>query len=263
MLLHRTVLAGLGSLALFALVGSSYLAADEETHRRKFMEPVAKYLGFTSDQKMRAEKICAEFDRKEDPILQQIMSLHHQECEALKKVLTDEQRAKLPEVVKEAWQQTLARVDRKLDLNPKQQERIKKIHEEYAPQYRKLSESPTTKPGEFRALRHQECAAISNELTEEQRAKLPFVIESEFQQWQQPEVRQERMRYFADKLGMTDEQKERVKKIGEEYAPRIKEQFNELKKIRQAEMEALSGLLNETQRNKLQELKKAAHGERE
>src|SRR5258708_6538639 len=83
------VLAGGGSLS--ADGGKS--PASDTRHNR--LEVLATKLGLNDQQRLEIHKIHADFSKKTGPLQQQLKALHRDQREAMSKVLTEEQRAKL------------------------------------------------------------------------------------------------------------------------------------------------------------------------
>jgi Spy/CpxP family protein refolding chaperone len=258
--MHR--IAGLTVALLALVVGVGLLTAEEakETKHHHRVDALAAKLGLNDEQKEKIQKIHTEFDAKEDPVEHQLWKLHREERDAMSKVLTDEQRAKVPDAIKAEWHSMWEKVDAKLGLSAEQKEKIDKIRDEYGPKFRALAEAKGEKHHDgFRKLRHEEFAAIGKELTDEQRAKLPGIAREEFHMWRNPAARHEHMAAFAEKLGLSDEQKEKVKKVQEEYAPQVKKAAEELHRLHKEEHKEMEAVLTEDQRTKLQELRKT-HG---
>ena len=88
MVLHRVASTALALLVLMLWGG---VTAGKETKRHHRMEALAAKLNLTDQQKEKLNKIEEEFDRKEQPIENQLWTLHHEEHEAMAKVLTKEQ----------------------------------------------------------------------------------------------------------------------------------------------------------------------------
>jgi len=250
------------ALALLALVaGAGRLSADdkkaEPARRHSRQEALAAKLGLSDEQKEQVKKIHHDFDQKEDALEHQLWSLHHEEREAVSKVLTSEQRAKAPELIRKGMEKELDKVADKLGLSSEQKQRVKKIHAGYAPKYRQLAgQKGKDTRGQFRHLRHEEFAAIRKELTAEQRAKLPGVVREEMHHWRDPAARRKVLKALGDKLGLSDEQKEQVKKAHEEYDPKIGKAVQQLAQVHKEEHEALEKVLTPEQRTKLRELRK-------
>jgi Spy/CpxP family protein refolding chaperone len=254
------------ALALLALVaGAGRLSADEKKSeagkRHDRLEALAHRLGLNDKQKEEIRKIHHEFDQKQDPLEHQLWSLHHEERERIGKVLTKEQRDKVPGVFREGLEKELNRVGAKLDLSSDQKEQIRKIHAKYSPKFRELAQHKGGEKsrGQFRHLRHEEFAEVRHVLNEEQRAKLPGVLRSEFRQWRDPAKRRQLLKAFADRIGLDDKQKDQVKKIHEEYDPKVQQLTHQIAELHKQEHEAMEKVLTAEQRTKLQELHKA-HG---
>ena len=260
MVMHRVF--GLALAGLILVAGLGRLSAEESRSKLPGrLGMLADRLGLSEEQADKVKKIHQEFDEKEDPLEQKIASLHREEHQAMARVLTEEQRAKVPEAMKAAWQRVWARLDKKLGLTDEQAERVQKIHDEYGPKFHELAESKAAKGSDYRRLRHQEFQAIRKELTEEQRAKLPGAVREEFHRYRGTEAREQALREAGEKLGLNEEQKEKLQKVREEYAPKVKEQVSELRKLHREEREAVEGVLSAEQKTKFQEMLKAHRGE--
>lgn len=249
-------MAGL-ALALLALAGAGKLTAEEakETKGHNRLAILAEKLGLSDEQKEKIQKIHADFDEKQDPLEHKLWALHRDEHEAMSKVLSEEQRAKVPEVVKGVYRKMWEKVDSKLDLTPEQQKKINTVRDEYGPKFRKLAEDKA-EGSKFRKLRHEEFAAVRAELTDEQRAKMPGIMREEFHVWHNPAFREEHMKALTEKLGLSDDEKEKIKKIQEEYSPKMKTLTNELHQLHQEEHKEMDKVFTEEQRTKLQDLRK-------
>jgi len=253
------------ALALLVLVaGSGRLSADEKKaeagRRHDRLEALAHRLGLSDQQKEQVRKIHHEFDQKEDPLEHQLWALHHEERQAIGKVLTKEQRAKVPEVFRAGMEKELDKVGARLGLSSDQKDQIRKIHAKYGPKFRELAKEKGEKSrGQFRHLRHEEFGEVRHVLNEEQRAKLPGVLRSEFRQWRDPAKRRQLLKAFADRIGLDDKQKEQVKEIHQKYDPQVQQLTDQLAKLHHQEREAVEKVLTAEQRTKLQELRKA-HG---
>jgi hypothetical protein len=68
--------------------------------RRANFKGLAEQLALSTDQKERVREIRADFDQKTRPLASQLRQFFHEEHEAVAKVLTDEQRAKLHEMMR-------------------------------------------------------------------------------------------------------------------------------------------------------------------
>ena len=117
----------------------------------------------------------------------------------------------------------------RLGLNEKQKEQIHKIHDEYAAKFMKVAHEKSEKSAEeFRKLKHEELGAICHELTPEQRLEMPGVLHREIRHWHHHATWRKHMKEVADELGLSEDQRSQIKKIHEEFEPKIKEQVNQL-----------------------------------
>jgi Spy/CpxP family protein refolding chaperone len=263
MTMVRYCFAVVAAATLALAAGQGWLGAEEpktEVGKGHHWERLATKLGLSDKQKEEIHKIHADFDEKADPVEHQLWSLHHQEREAMRQVLTDEQRAKLPAVFKELRDQELQKIADKLNLTEEQRQKIGKVREEFETKFRELAaqkEKGDNVHRQFRELRHQFIAAVRPELTEEQRAKLPVILREEHRHWRNPEARRETFKAVGEKLGVSAEQKEQLKKIRDEYSPKAEALAAKLKEMHQDEHAAIEKVLTEDQRTKWQELRKS------
>jgi len=235
------------------------LAAEErgQAGRHQCLEALASKLGLSDQQKEEIRKIHADYDKKTDPLEDQLWALHHEEHQAMNKVLTEEQRAKLPEVMRAQMHRHQEELANKLGLSEAQKQKVEKIHEQYQQKFHNLfSQGGENAPRQCRALRHEVMEAISKELNDEQRAKLPGIMREEFHKMHDQNARREMLRTCADKLGLSTEQKEQVQKIQNEYQQRMEKPAAQLKELHQEEHAAMEKVLTEEQRTKLRDLLK-------
>jgi Spy/CpxP family protein refolding chaperone len=242
--------------------GSGRFAADEPrgASDKERLEALASKLGLNDQQKQELHKIHTDFDRQADPVEQQLFNQFHQEFQAMRQALTEEQRNRIPELLKTMRDKELQKIASELNLNDDQKQRLGKVCEEYGRKLHELATHKETGEGaykQFCQLRHEFVAAIRPELTEEQRFKLPMVLREEFRYWHNPTVHREHLRALADKLGVSGEQRERLQKIYSEYDPRVEKLVTQLKQIHQEEHAALEKVLTPEQRTKFQELHKS------
>jgi Spy/CpxP family protein refolding chaperone len=217
------------------------------------VDAMAARLGLSDGQKEQVRKIIAEYDPKADEVEHQMWALHHDEREAMSKVLTDSQRAKVPEILKEEREKELDKVAGELGLSDEQKEKVKKIHAEYHQKFHQLAEKGGAAPGAYRHLRHEEFAAIGHELNDAQRAKLPGIIREEFHQWHDAAALERHLKAIADKLDLSAEQRDQVKKVLAEYQPKMEKLVAQLHQVHHDEHEAISKVLTDEQRAKLNE----------
>jgi Spy/CpxP family protein refolding chaperone len=269
--------AGTVALATLALVAGVGLTADPpqaNQHARgqhagqghghhSRADALAKRLGLSDEQKQNIHKIHQEYDQKEDPIEHQIVALHHEEREAMGKVLTEEQRQKARQLLREGMRKEFEKIGSELNLSAEQKEKIGKVRHEYEQKFHQLASKGEHKQGQLRDLRREEFHAIRQQLNEEQRHKLPGILRAEFHTWHNSATRHEHMKALADKLDLSSQEKEQLHKIHEEYGHKIHPLVEQLRKVHHAEREAVAQVLTPEQRTKFQELVKergARHG---
>lgn len=85
------------AFALVVLAAGGRLVGDEpkaepSAHRHDRLDAMAAKLGLSDEQKDQIRKVHADYDQKLADAEHQLWTLHHEEREAMSKVLTDEQR---------------------------------------------------------------------------------------------------------------------------------------------------------------------------
>jgi Spy/CpxP family protein refolding chaperone len=258
---HRWAVLTVATLTL--ATGAGRLAAEEpradtgKKHDR--VEMLAKRLGLDEKQQEQIKKIREDYDLKTDPVEHMLWALHHGEHEAVRKVLNDDQRTKLAAALKEMRQKEFDTMADKLGLSADQKKKIGQIREEFEPKFHELAlsrEKGENVHKQFRELRHDFLEAVRPELTDDQRAKLPILMREEHHHWRNPATRHEHMKAVFDKLNLGAEQKEKIRKIHEEYDPKIKTEHTQLRQLHQEEHEAMEKVLTADQRTKWQEIRK-------
>lgn len=252
------------AFAIMALAVGGRLAADEPAkteppakgHDR--LDAMAAKLGLTDQQKNDIRTVHAEFDKKLSDAEHQVWTLHHEEREAMSKVLTDEQRTKMPMVLKAARDKELQEIAGKLGLTDDQKKKLEAVREEHEQKFHEAAAQQGDEGrGRYRDLRRVFYEAIGKELTDDQRAKLPGVLREEYQEWRDPATRREHLKAISDELGLTAEQKDSMKKIHDEYDQKTEKPAAELKQLRADERAAVDKVLTDEQRAKVQEMRKA------
>lgn len=257
---HRFAVAALTILALG--LGNCLIAQEEERSKTEGarldrLEGLTAKLGLNDQQKTAVGKIQADFDRKLEPVEQRLWSLHQQEYAACRKALTDDQRAKLRDVMKSTWEAEMQKVAAQLNLSADQKQRVQKIHEEFGPKFCALMEKQGEDSfKEFRELRsraHQELGQILND---DQRAMVPGIMHQEFHKWHDPAARREQLKIVADKLGLNNEQREQFQKIIADYNGQMEQPTAQFKQFHQEERAAIEKVLSPDQRAKFEEMVK-------
>jgi len=249
------------AFAILTLAAGGRLAADEpkaeppaKGHDR--LDAMAAKLGLTDQQKNDIRTVHAEFDKKLSDAEHQLWTLHHEEHEAMSKVLTDDQRAKVPMVLKAARDKELQAIASKIGLTDDQTKKLEAVREEHETKFHELAAKGEEGRAQFHELRHVFFEAIGKELTDDQRAKLPGVLREEYHEWRDPATRRAHLKAIGDELGLTTEQKDSMKKIHSEYDEKTAKPAAELKQMREDEHAAVDKVLTPEQRTKVQELRK-------
>lgn len=250
------------AFAIVALAAGGRLAADEPAktappakgHDR--LDAMAAKLGLNDQQKEEIRKIHTDFDQKLSDAEHQVWTLHHDEREAMNKLLTDEQRAKMPMVLKAARDKELQEIAGKLGLTDDQKKKLEAVREDHEQKFHEAAAQQGDEGRrQYRDLRRVFYEAIGKELTDDQRAKLPGVLREEYQEWRDPATRREHLKAVADELGLTTEQRESLKKIHAEFDQKTEKPMADLKQMRQDERAAVDKVLTDEQRATVQKLR--------
>jgi Spy/CpxP family protein refolding chaperone len=255
MLWHRMAFSALAILAAAAV-----FAADppktEPPGKGGRLDVMAAKLGLSDQQKDDIRKIHADIEQKEAGVEHQLWTMRHEEREAVGKVLTDEQRAKVPGLMKAARKKEVQKVEGELGATDDQKKKLEPVLEEYEQKFHELAAKSEAGREAFHKERHEFHQAIAKELTDEQRAKLPGVLREEYHQWRDPAARREHLKALADQLGLDDKQREEIKKIHAEFDQKDEPLTAQLKQLHQEEHAAVGKVLTDEQRQKVQEWRK-------
>jgi Spy/CpxP family protein refolding chaperone len=260
MVRFRLALLVAATLAMVASGGRFHAAEPgEPITKHDHLERLAVKLKLDDKQKQEIRKIHAEFDAKADPVEHQLGVLHHEEHEAMKQVLTAEQRAKAPAALRLLADQEFQKAVTVLKLSDEQKSKIDAIRADYGPKFQDLAAAKDK--GEkvhkqFHELRHKEVSAIRAELNEEQRDKLPLVLREEHRFWRNSVSRREHLKAVGEQLGVTAEQKDQFRKLHADYDTKVKTLHAEVKKLHHEEHTAIEKVLTEEQRAMWKDLHK-------
>lgn len=252
---HRLAVAAFTTLALAASGMPAYANDDATANQPDRVTAWATKLGLSDQQREQVRSIRADYDKQADPVEEQLWKLYHEEYEAMKNALTDEQRAKLPSVVKTEMNKECQAVATKIGISEDQKQKIEKIREEYEPKFREFcTQSTEAARKKVHELKAEFFGAVRRELTDDQRTKFWGVLREEFRQWRDPVARHERLSEIADQLGVTPDEKTQLKKIYAEYQPKIDELASRVKDLWREERTAVEKVLTDEQRTKAQEM---------
>jgi len=252
-------IAAMAGALLTMLVGAFCVNAQANKHDRAAALTAA--LGLNNQQTEEIRKVYADFDAKIDPVEEQLWSAHHEARTELQRLLNDEQRAKAPQILKEEKQKELRSIGTKVGLTDQQWKQVEGTLTQFENRFKELAaQKPEDARKGFRELKHEMCAAVGQELNDEQRVRLQGVIREEFQQWQQPGFRREHVRAIEDKLGLSPEQKTQAEKVVAACERTSEKPLAQLKELCQQERQAIDKVLTDEQRAKLNQLMKGRGG---
>jgi len=261
MMWHRMAVT---ALAMAAVAAGGWLVADEPKSepaqgqgRRDRLDAMAAKLGLNDQQKQEITKVFEDYRPKLADAEHKVWALHHEEHEAMSKVLDDKQRAELPKLLKAARDKELDEIATKLGLSADEKAKVEKVREEHEAKFHEAAAQAGDQGRTmYRELRRDFHEALGKELTAEQREKLPGVLREEFRDFRDPEKRREHLKAIGDELGLSAEQKDKMKQLHEEYDAKAKPLVEELHQVRHEEHEAVDKILTADQRTKLEELRK-------
>jgi len=250
------------ALVVAALALGLRLAADEPkkpdpaAKPQSRLEAMAARLGLDDKQKEEITKVHTDFEKKLGDLEHQLGVLRHNEHEAMSKVLTDEQRAKLPAALKAARDKDLEAMAAKLGLTTEQKTKLETVLDEHEKKFLELAAKGDEGRAAFHEVRHAFHEAIGKELTQAQREMLPGLLREEYREWREPETRRAHLKAIGDELGLKDEQKAQLKTIHEDFDKQTKEPLAQLKQTREDEHKAVMNVLTPDQQTKLEQFRK-------
>ena len=232
------------------------------------LESAADELGLSDEQRAKIRESFQPFAQKYREQRAEHRKLVEDELKAVGEVLTPEQRKMARRyvegrVVRAAAARSIA--DRlqaaadKLGLTADQRSRIVEARESYADKFRDMRRAR-------RALLGEEMRAIAAVLTPEQREKARdyredrvVVIGVEIDPADPPTVAQlretvaDRLESAADELGLSAEQREKIRQIHAGYAEKYRAQRDARRALRREEFKALGAVLTPAQRDQVKD----------
>jgi len=231
------------------------------------IEAAAEKLGLTSEQRKKIGSATASQAEQHADLRNKVREANEEEFKAIAAVLTPEQREKARQTVESRVLRAVAamsiadRLDAlgdKLGLSADQRRQIAKSRAQFADQYRALR-------SDRRELLGEELKAIAAVLTPEQRDKVKdfgedriVVIEvrtadrdTAEREGALRETIAERLEAMADKLGLTPEQRTKIRSVRDSMADKFKAQRDRRSTLRGEEMKAIEGVLTPAQREQV------------
>jgi Spy/CpxP family protein refolding chaperone len=277
--LRKQHVTGLTFAALFLATGSLVLAQEQkpfspaleqlrETVSER-LQTVADQLGLTPDQRTKIREAHAAFTDKFQALRTQRRELLQSELEAIRDVLTPEQRDQVkglvedlreaareagakrdwPEVtpLRDALSERIQAAAENLALTKEQRQKIRDMHSPFAEKYR-------ANRAERRNLVEAELKAITDDLTPEQREKARHYVEGRMVHAPLAQSVAERLRTAADKLGLTDEQRGKVRETHASFVDKYRALARDRRALLHDELKAISEQLTSDQRQRVQDL---------
>jgi Spy/CpxP family protein refolding chaperone len=222
----------------------------------------------TPEQWTKIREAHAPFAEKHRAQRAERLQLIQEELKSVSEVLTPEQRDKVRSLIEARMvhspvAQTVAErmhalADR-LGIGSEQLTKIRETHRGFADQYDALGDDRDH-------LLQEELKAVSEILTPEQREKVSnffadrvVMVGGDLSRLDEGSITQlretiaDRLEGVADKLGLTAEQKEKIKETHAGFIPKYRVQRDKRRELRQKELDALSALLTADQREKVKD----------
>jgi len=254
MVWQRLALTALTILAL----ASGRLLADQPEQKQPVgkgsdqLEALANKLHLSDRQKQQVQQIYADFDKKAEPMIRQICTQRGEQWQAMRKVLSEEQRAKLTDVLKAQEARELQNIAQKLNLSEEQKQRVAKIREEFWKKFQNLTPQKSDNMSrDYRQLYMEAFGAACEVLTPEQLAKLPAIQRQDFHEGHDFAIRQEHLKSIGDQLGISAEQRKQMSQLCASCEQNLERSMTEFKQLCKQEHAALEKALNADQRAKL------------
>ena len=277
--LRKQHVTGLTIAALFLATGSLIRAQEQKPFSPALeqlretvperLQAVADKLGLTPEQRTKIQQSHAAFADKFQALRTQRRELLQSELEAMRDVLTPEQRDVVkgfvedltepareadakrdwPEVspLRDALSERVQDAAENLALTPEQRNKIREMHATFVDKYR-------ANRAERRDLVEAELKAITAELTPEQREKARHYIEGRMVHASVAQSVAERLRTAADKLGLTQEQRSKIREIHAPLVDKYRALADERRALLHAELKAISKELTSDQRERVHNL---------
>ncbi|HEV3263479.1 MAG TPA: hypothetical protein VG013_41975 [Gemmataceae bacterium] len=250
----------LTAFTIMALASGRLLAAQPEQKQAagKASDPldaVARKLNLSERQKQQVKQTYADFDRKAEPLVRQLCTQRSEEWQAVQKVLNEEQRAKLPEVLKAQEAKELQSLAQKLNLSEEQKQRVEMIRKDFWKTFVNLSpQKGENLARDYRELYMEALAAASEVLTPAQLAKLPAIQREDFHEGHDFALRQEHVKAIADQLGLSADQRNQIKQLCASCGKKLEQPVAEFQRFCKEHHAGLENVLNADQRAKLHEI---------
>lgn len=257
MILRRlgTVVFGLVLVAAGSQARADHQKASSEGHC--ILDAIGHKLGLNDQQRDQYREIHDRFDKKAEPIRKELGKLRHEQHEAMRQILTEQQRNEVPGIMKMEAEKALKETADKLGLSDEQRKRAMTIAREYEGKCAEMKKgNAADKDAQMHALKVEGFEAFCGVLTEDQRVKLPGVLKDEMHTWHSPEMASKLRNDIADRLQLTADQRKQFEKVCSDYGPKIEKQKGQLKQLWMDEHAAVDKVLTDAQRTQFRQLLK-------
>lgn len=249
----------LTAFTILALAFGSLLPAREEEKqpgkRTDPLDAVASKLNFSDQQKQQIKQAHEDFDKKASPLIRQLCTLGRDKWLAVRDVLTEEQRAKLPEVLKAQAAKELQSIVQKLKLSEEQKQRVAKVRADFWKKYLNLDTQKSENPcREYRELCMSTFAAAREVLTPEQRTMMPKMQREDIYEGHDFALRENHLKEIADQLGLSAEQRKQIQESCASFEKKLEQPRTQLKHLCVEQCVAMEKGLNADQLAKFEEL---------
>jgi Spy/CpxP family protein refolding chaperone len=226
-------------------------------------------INLTPEQMTKIREACAPFAEKYRAQRAERLQMIRDELKSVSAVLTPEQREKARGLIEarmvhspvvQTMTERMHALAEHLGINSEQLTKIRETHRGFAEQYDALDDDRDH-------LLQEELRAVSEILTPEQREKVSnffadrvVMVGGDLSRLDEGTIAQlketiaERLEGVGEKLGLTTEQKEKIKEAHAGFAPKYRAQRDRRRELRQKELDALSAVLTADQREKVKDM---------
>jgi Spy/CpxP family protein refolding chaperone len=225
-------------------------------------------IDLTAEQRTKIREAHASFAEKYRAQRNERHQLVQDELKAVSEVLTPEQREKVRSFIEarmahapaaQSVAERIRTVADHLGISSDQRTKIREAHQGFTEQYRALND-------QREQLLREELKAVGSILTPEQREKVSncfadrvVMVGGDLSRLDEGTITQlretiaDRLEGVADKLGLTAEQKDKIKETHAGFIPKYRAQRDQRRELRQKELDALSAILSAEQREKVRD----------
>ena len=226
-------------------------------------------LNLTPEQRTKIREAHAPFAEKYRAQRAERLQLIQDELKSVSDILSPEQREKVRNYIEaravhapaaQSMTERMHALADHLGINSEQLTKIRETHRGFVDQYDTLSD-------ERDHLLQEELKAVNAILTPEQREKVSnffadrvVMVGGDLSRLDEGTITQlretiaERLEGVADKLGLTAEQKDKIKETHASFVPKYRAQRDKRRELRQNELDALSAMLTADQREKVKDM---------